>query len=306
MKKFLLLFLTISLILASFTSCALIQGDPIESSSSDTTDQTDPEDPISGSDGLECKFGSVPDCPRSNIAYLGSCEEEHIIVPTYDENGEFIWGIDFTAENNGNVKSIRFMEGREILYGSTKCPSLETVEFPKDLKILGADFLSHCTGLKSVTLPDGIRTITSLFNGCSSLEEVKLPKNLDTIGRASFASCTSLKEIDIPDSVVIIDIAAFYNCSSLESIELPDKLGSIKEEAFFGCSSLKSIELPESILYIGERAFGNCISLEAIYVPFTIEKWNALSKHEEWAKDLRWPAKIVCTDGEIPYSEIMQ
>lgn len=310
MKKILLLILIISLFAIPISSC---------------TPASEPDEPLTYSEGLEFKLD--PSGAGYSV-FLGTCDEENIIIPTYDENGKFIARVGFGFEDNrNNIKSIRFMDDREVLYGSIRSDSLEYIEFPQNLKVIGRSFLSHCTALKSVTIPDGVIETNRLFTQCTSLETVKLPKDLYEIGEATFAYCSSLKEIDIPDGTFKIRDSVFYDCSSLksinwsenlefignrafencvslETIDIPDGVMWIYDSAFYGCSSLKVIELPESLKYLGESVFGNCIALEEIRVPMTIEEWNALEKHAEWSKDLLWPCKIVCTDGEIPHVEI--
>ena len=56
--------------------------------------------------------------------------------------------------------------------------------------------------LKSVVIPDGIKTIgDSAFGGCDKLASVKIGNGVTKIGNNAFANCKALTEIEIPESV---------------------------------------------------------------------------------------------------------
>ena len=104
-----------------------------------------------------------------------------------------------------------------------------------------ADSAFRGSGVKKVTVPDGVQALVGSFEGCASLEEVVLPNSLSSIGYGAFAGCESLESITIPDSVTSIGWDAFRNCNSLTSITIGDGVTSIDSSTFSGCISLESI-----------------------------------------------------------------
>lgn len=54
----------------------------------------------------------------------------------------------------------------------------------------------ECTGLTSVTLPEGVASIgNSAFNGCTAMTQIILPSTLTDIGAAAFYGCSALASI---------------------------------------------------------------------------------------------------------------
>ena len=126
----------------------------------------------------------------------------------------------------------------------------------------------NCSGLTSITIPEGVTSIGDLaFCGCSGLTSITIPKGVTSIGVETFERCFSLTSITIPESVTSIGDGAFNCCSSLTSITIPESVTSIGDGAFSGCSSLTSITIPESVTSIGGYTFAWCSSLTSIAIP---------------------------------------
>ena len=137
---------------------------------------------------------------------------------------------------------------------------------------IGTQGFKGCTGLTSVTVPDGINIGNSAFANCTNLKSVTLPTDLAAIPSSLFSDCTSLTDIALPEKITSIGNYAFQNCTSLTSITVPSGVTSIGSDAFYGCTSLERIELPESMTSIGAYAFQNCTSLTDITLPENITK----------------------------------
>lgn len=76
-------------------------------------------------------------------------------------------------------------------------------------------------GCKTSVIPtDG--SVTSIgdaaFTGCTGLKSITIPDGVTNIGIGVFNDCTDLESITIPSSVTNIDIMAFYGCTGLTSI----------------------------------------------------------------------------------------
>ena len=124
-----------------------------------------------------------------------------------------------------------------------------------------------CSGLTSLTLPDGITSIGYwAFYGCSGLTSLTLPAGITEIGYKAFYGCSGLTSLTLPAGITSIGEYAFYGCSGLTSLTLPAGITSISDNAFQGCSGLTSLTLPAGITSIDYAAFSGCSGLTSIYV----------------------------------------
>lgn len=87
---------------------------------------------------------------------------------------------------------------------------------PNDIKVIGADAFSRCTGLTNIDIPDSITSIEKhAFKNCEGLTSINIPKSVTSIGEEAFCYCTGLRSIKIPDSVTNIGNDAFFLCDKV-------------------------------------------------------------------------------------------
>ena len=157
-----------------------------------------------------------------------------------------------------------------------RCDFIKSVSLPDSIKTIKEGAFGSCKKLKKIIIPDSVEEIGDYaFVGCKGLAKVKLPSNLKVIRKGTFAQCNSLKQIIIPDGVSIIEEEAFYGCSGLSHVALPQSLKWLDEDAFAMCINLKTIQIPEDIDYIASDAFKDCKNLEN-----TIPKTSFVDREE--------------------------
>ncbi|MEL3903347.1 MAG: leucine-rich repeat domain-containing protein, partial [Treponema phagedenis] len=124
-----------------------------------------------------------------------------------------------------------------------------------------------------IIIPEGVTKInggdrSGAFSGCSGLTSLTLPDGLTSIGINAFVDCSGLTSIDLSacTKLTSIEWGAFYDCSGLTSIDLSacTKLTSIGNGAFYDCSGLTSITLPDGLTSIGHYAFAGCSKLTSV------------------------------------------
>ena len=140
---------------------------------------------------------------------------------------------------------------------------------------IGEYAFEGCSGLTSLTLPDGITSISDCaFEGCSGLTSINLPAGITSIGSLAFTYCSGLTNLTIPDGITSISDYAFHGCSGLTSLTLPAGITSIGSSTFSDCSGLTSLNLPAGITEIGDGAFMNCSGLTSLNLPAGITSIN--------------------------------
>ncbi len=73
----------------------------------------------------------------------------------------------------------------------------------------------------------GVRGIAdSAFWYCSGLTSVTIPDGVTSIGYEAFWCCSGLTSVTIPDGVTSIGSSAFYGCRGLTSVAIPDSVTS--------------------------------------------------------------------------------
>ncbi len=204
----------------------------------------------------------------------------------------------------GTAKSYTIRQGVTGIYHRAfqDCTSLERIEIPDTIEVIGRKAFSGCNTLKEISLPESVTHIGgSMFFGCTSLEEVIIPNSVTEIEWESFGECTSLKEITIPESVTNMSYCGFYNldlkinCLSphfkvqdgvvysadmsrlLHAFEscphelvIPKTVTTIDVGAFMGCTKLQNIILPEGLKAINDSAFMGCSALMALTIPSSV------------------------------------
>ena len=151
------------------------------------------------------------------------------------------------------------------------CSGLTSVTIPDGVVSIGDWAFNGCSGLTSVTIPDGVVSIgNGAFQDCIALENVDIPDGVVSIGNGAFRDCIALENVDIPGSVKSIGNGAFEYCESLTSVNIPDGVTSIDDYAFSSCTSLTSVTIPDGVTSIGNSAFEHCTSLTSVNIPNSV------------------------------------
>lgn len=200
---------------------------------------------------------------------------------------------------------------------------------------IGDSAFNVCTGLSSVTIPNGVTSIgESAFASCFSLTSVTIPVTVTSIGYHAFGWADHLSSVTYEGTISEWNAIAFgeewnygtsivniicsdgvitppftitsdnrnlvgYTGEENEVLVIPDNVIGIGEYAFHTCTNLIEVTIPASVMSIGATAFYFCQNLAKINYTGTVEQWNAIQFGENWNEEV--PAtEVICSDGTVP------
>ena len=142
------------------------------------------------------------------------------------------------------------------------CRSINQVELPRSLRIIGPAAFCGCGITGTLTIPEalirgrwpGTTEIGDMaFEGCTAIQSLHLPLSLRVIGNSAFSGCTGIRgTLKIPDGTTEIRSGAFAGCRSITALELPRSLRTISEATFRRCRGQCEIALPTVWSGVGE------------------------------------------------------
>ena len=155
------------------------------------------------------------------------------------------------------------------------CANLKTIILPEGLKSIGYSFISG-TSVTSLTIP---KTVTEsghhwsgsgAIDGAASLKSVVFEEGMERIPDYICGNSREngvLSEVRIPESVTEIGREAFYNCTGLKELVFGKSIRRIGSGAFGKCKGLRKIEFKENKKYavtLEGLAFVECTGLEEV------------------------------------------
>ena len=152
-------------------------------------------------------------------------------------------------------------------YGFAGMPNLDS--FTLSTKITlglrgGASNAFNSSGLKSLTVADGIEAIPSgLCDGCEQLSSVALADFVKTIATNAFRNTKALKEIGLKKVQTIGGYA--FQGSELTDLVLPESVNTVESRAFEACTSLTKVTINAAGLTLdNSNTFAGCSSLNTV------------------------------------------
>lgn len=172
----------------------------------------------------------------------------------------------------GNVTTIGLSAFRN-------CTSLRSVYIPDSVRSFGMSTFpassapfAGCTGLQSMSI-GGVSTINDpmMYTGSTAMDTLVIRSSVKSIGAGAFKGFYPAGEdspgqstLIILDGLTQIADSAFEGCSLFTHVVLPDSVTAIGSNAFTGCTRLSSVGMSKNIQSIRSNAFYNCTGLKEI------------------------------------------
>ena len=115
-------------------------------------------------------------------------------------------------------------------------------------------FLS-CNKVKTVSIPDSVKSIGRYCFERSGLEEIIVPSTVEHLGEGAFHYCENLTKAELCGAIPQIDAKTFFLCKKLEQVILSNEIQEISADMFDSCIALKKITLPDKLTKIDGCAF---------------------------------------------------
>ena len=129
---------------------------------------------------------------------------------------------------------------------------------------INAHAVEYAKNLKTMILPDGLKTINSDAFYQAKIEYITIPEGVVSISSEVFCNCAKLQTVSLPSTLTTLSSRAFGYCSLLKTVNIPSKLTNLYDDAFVSCSSLQSITIPAGITSIHRSSFSGCTSLTSV------------------------------------------
>ncbi len=225
--------------------------------------------------------------------YLGTEENEHIVIPTKIE-GKRVTSIGYGAFKGSKIASViigdeitvidryafsycRFLISVIIGNGVTsikdgtfhKSVNLSSVKIGSNVSSIGNGVFMYCYGLSNITVDND--------NQYYSSDEYGVLFNKDKTELIQYTIGNTRKNYTIPNGVKEIGYGSFGFCNNIITVDIPTGVTKIDDFAFYKCSELTSIAIPKSVTSIGYAAFFlGTNDIKDVYYTGTEEEWNSI------------------------------
>lgn len=196
-----------------------------------------------------------------------TCSHKYSIIEYTSTDGKIV-----IPNNTPNPNEKDAFDGKIVSNTYDKYRGKGVIKFDRKITTIGQEAFEHCTNLKSIIIPDGIKSIGWwAFERCENLESITIPKSVLEIDSDAFDNCKSIVKFEgalaskdgrclvidnvlvavahkgftefiIPNGIIKIARRAFQRCNQLSKITIPDSVTDIQDGSFYGCERLAQFD----------------------------------------------------------------
>ena len=138
---------------------------------------------------------------------------------------------------------------------------------------IGEKAFYNCSGLTSVTIPDGVTSVgTYAFCICSGLKSLVLPDSVESVGSYAFHSCRGLVEVVLGDGLASVGDSAFDDSINIRSVTVPQYVCEKGLSTVFSSynytyyTAITNVTLTAGATNVSEQAFNSCSGVRSFAV----------------------------------------
>lgn len=204
------------------------------------------------------------------------------------------------ARTNGWLQQLDLSEARIVAGGDPYLSQTDKsggVDLTTSDDVLGDNAFYNCRPLRSITLPKGLKSMSSTaFMNCFLLDELNVEGaadkdfvmkdgvvyNKDTTN-VIYVLAGLRDSLLIPGTVTTLDTESMANCEMLEYVSLPASIVRLGNRAMAHCTHMKELRIAtRSIPELGSDVFSNVFVMECdLYVRSGLKKKYAQT--EQWS-----------------------
>ena len=132
---------------------------------------------------------------------------------------------------------------------------------------IGVMAFSCCDNIKSLTIPNSVKSINTRAFNHTSVDEVHIQdiESWCAISFSGYQAYDPYYEQGYTSNPLHRGAQLFVNDSLITDLIIPEEVTSIEQGTFNDCQALPSINIPKSVSSIEEKAFEECYCLKDIY-----------------------------------------
>lgn len=244
-------------------------------------------------------------------------------VQYYQNKGQYksCWTKDWAKSPFGNkqITSVSFPNTVEYIGEETFNDNLiSSLVLPSSLKYFSGFNRNEIT---SITIPQGVETITGCALGENLLTSVTIPSSVKNIGNCAFRE-NKITSLTIPSNVISIGEQAFGH-NLITSLNIPEGVTRIDENAFeynqigtlnlpntlielggFYQNKITSLTIPSSVKKISNRAFGGNL-LTNLVIPSNVTSMSSSVFQSNKLESLTINANITTIGTQSFYNNLL-
>lgn len=171
-----------------------------------------------------------------------------------------------------------------VQYPAAKQQSIYLV--PEGVTLI--ESFNHSQNLESIKFPKSLKLIDPYaFEGCRCLSSVNLSEGLEEIPCGAFAYCPSLQSVHLPNTIKVIRYSAFEGCEHLKTLNIPGDEIEIEAGTFNGCKDFFDTDTYKELLSLGYEGDFD-LDAECLDEPFLVEPGSMDYTDETGIRHVAW------------------